>query len=157
VQQQAAFAMAEVPTSLGVLPPFVLQYDPANAPVVQVVVSGAGFTGPQLYDYPPKNIEPLLEGISGVASAAPDGGRMRQINVVVDPSKAQARDVTANDVAAAVSGSNALLPAGEFIAPKFDANVYTNAIPKRPSTIGDAPVKIVGDRPGLIKDVATGE
>ena len=91
VQQQAAFAMAAIPKSLGVLPPFVLQYDPSNAPVVQVVVSGAGYTGPQLYDYAFNNIEPLLEGIHGVASAAPDGGRMRQINVVVDPMKAQAR------------------------------------------------------------------
>ena len=59
--------------------------DPSNAPVVQVVVTGAGYTGPQLYDYAFNNIEPLLEGISGVASAAVDGGRMRQINVVVDP------------------------------------------------------------------------
>src|SRR5579871_4116345 len=42
VQQQVAFAMAAVPKSLGVLPPFVLQYDPTNAPVVQVTVSGGG-------------------------------------------------------------------------------------------------------------------
>ena len=154
VQSQAGFAMAAVPKSLGVLPPFVLQYDPSNAPVVQVVVSGEGFTGPQLYDYSFNNIEPLLEGISGVASAAPDGGRMRQVNVVVDPAKAQARNITAGDVAAAVSRSNALLPAGEFITPTFDANVYTNAIPRRVSTIGDAPVKVVEGRPVLIKDVA---
>ena len=99
VQQQVSFAMAAVPKSLGVLPPFVLQYDPSNAPVVQVVISGAGYTGPQLYDYAQNAVEPLLEGIPGVASAAPDGGRMRQINVVVDPVKAQARQVTANDVA----------------------------------------------------------
>ena len=58
------------------------------------------------------------------------------------------------DVAAAVARSNALLPSGEFIAPKFDANVYTNAIPKRVATIGDAPVKVVGDKPVLIRDVA---
>ena len=154
VQSQAGFAMAAVPKSLGVLPPFVLQYDPSNAPVIQVVVSGEGYTGPQLYDYAFNNVEPLLEGISGVASAAPDGGRMRQINVVVDPAKAQARNVTASDVAAAVARSNALLPSGEFIAPKFDANVYTNAIPKRPSSIGEAPVKVVDGRPVLIRDVA---
>jgi multidrug efflux pump subunit AcrB len=154
VQSQAAFAMAAVPKSLGVLPPFVLQYDPSNAPVIQVVISGEGFTGPQLYDYAFNNVEPLLEGIPGVASAAPDGGRMRQINVVVDPAKAQARNVTANDVAAAVSSSNALLPAGELIAPKFDANVYTNAIPKRVARIGEAPVKVVDGRPVLIRDVA---
>jgi multidrug efflux pump subunit AcrB len=154
VQSQAGFAMAAVPKSLGVLPPFVLQYDPSNAPVIQVVVSGEGYTGPQLYDYAFNKVEPLLEGIAGVASAAPDGGRMRQINVVVDPARAQARGLTANDIAEAVARSNALLPAGEFIAPKFDANVYTNAIPLRVKTIGDAPVKVTGDKAVLIRDVA---
>ena len=154
VQQQAAFAMAAVPKSLGVLPPFVLQYDPSNAPVVQVVVGGAGYTGPQLYDYAFNNIEPLLEGIPGVASAAPDGGRMRQINIVVDPVKAQSRNVTSADISAAVAKSNALLPSGEFISPKFDANVYTNAIPQRVSTIGEAPVKVENGKPVLIQDVA---
>ncbi|HEY6460253.1 MAG TPA: efflux RND transporter permease subunit, partial [Polyangiaceae bacterium] len=79
VQSQAQFAMAAVPKTLGVLPPFVLQYDPSNAPVCEVVVSGAGYSGPQLYDYAFNNIEPLLEGISGVASAAPYGGQLRQI------------------------------------------------------------------------------
>src|SRR5690349_21948122 len=85
VQQQVAFAMAAVPKSLGVLPPFVLQYDPSNAPIVQVAVSGGGLSGPQLYDYAQNEVEPLLEGISGVASASVNGGRQRQINVVVDP------------------------------------------------------------------------
>jgi multidrug efflux pump subunit AcrB len=70
VQQQVAFAMSAVPKSLGVLPPFVLQYDPSNAPVIQVAVSGGGLSGPQLYDYALNSIEPILEGISGVASAA---------------------------------------------------------------------------------------
>ena len=46
VQQQVSFAMAAVPKSLGVLPPFVLQYDPSNAPVIQVVLKGKGYTGP---------------------------------------------------------------------------------------------------------------
>ena len=154
VQQQTAFAMAAIPKTLGVLPPFVLQYDPSNAPVVQVVVTGEGYTGPQLYDYAFNYIEPLLEGIHGVASAAPDGGRMRQINVVVDPIKAQARNITSEEVAAAVAKSNALLPSGEFIAPKFDANVYTNAIPRRVATIGDAPIKVIDNRAVLIRDVA---
>src|SRR6201985_2864130 len=143
VQQQAAFAMAAVPKSLGVLPPFVLQVDPSHAPVIQVVVSGAGTPGPQLYDHGFNTIEPLLEGIPGVASAAPDGGRLRQINVVIDALKAQARGLTALDVSAAVSRSNALLPSGEFIAPQFDANVYTNGVPRAVETIGHAPIKVV--------------
>ena len=154
VQQNAAFAMAAIPKSLGVLPPFVLQYDPSNAPVIQVVVSGGGLTGPQLYDYAFNYIEPVLEGISGVASAAVDGGRMRQINVLIDPQKVQARQLTSHDVTQAVAQSNALLPSGEFIAPAFDANVYTNAVPQEVHTIGDAIIKMHGDHPVRIKDVA---
>ena len=155
VQQQVAFAMSAVPKSLGVIPPFVLQYDPTNAPVVQVTVSGGGLTGPELYDYALNYVEPLLEGIPGVASASPNGGsEQRQINVVVDPAAAQARGVTAADVATAVAQSNALLPSGEFIAPTFDANVYTNAVPERVARIGDALVKEVNGAPVLIRDVA---
>jgi multidrug efflux pump subunit AcrB len=154
VQQQVAFAMSAVPKSLGVLPPFVLQYDPSNAPVVQVAVSGGGLTGPQLYDYAQNEIEPILEGIPGVASASINGGRQRQINVVVDPAAAEARGVTSSDIAATVAQSNALLPSGVFISPKFDSNVYTNAVPERVATIGDALVKAHDGRPVLIRDVA---
>ena len=154
VQQQVAFAMSAVPKSLGVLPPFVLQYDPSNAPVVQVAVAGGGLSGPQLYDYALNNIEPVLEGIPGVASASINGGRQRQINVVVDPVKAQARGLTSSDVAAAVHDSNALLPSGEFISPRFDANVYTNAVPGRVRAIGDAVMKSHGGASVLIRDVA---
>jgi multidrug efflux pump subunit AcrB len=154
VQQQVQFAMAAVPKSLGVIPPFVLQFDPTNAPVLQVVVMGGGLTGPQLYDYSMNNIEPLLEGIPGVASASPNGGTQRQINVIVDRAAAQSRGVTAEDVSAAVAQSNALLPSGEFIAPGFDANVYTDAVPLRVKTIGDALVKKVNGKPVYIRDVA---
>jgi multidrug efflux pump subunit AcrB len=154
VQQQVSFAMSAVPKSLGVLPPFVLQFDPSNAPVIQVAVSGGGLTGPQLYDYALNFIEPVLEGIPGVASAAINGGRQRQINVVVDPARAQARDVTSADVAATVAASNALLPSGEFISTLFDANVYTNAVAQRVPDLGDAAVKVIGGRAVYIKDVA---
>jgi multidrug efflux pump subunit AcrB len=154
VQSEAAFAMAGAPKSLGLLPPFVLQYDPSNAPVCQIVITGAGYTGSQLYDYAQNYIEPQIEGIDGVGSAPVDGGRPRQINVVVDPTKAQARHVTAEDVAAAVGRSNALLPSGEFITPSFDANVFTNGVPEKVAAIGEGTVKVVGDKPVLIRDVA---
>jgi multidrug efflux pump subunit AcrB len=154
VQQQVQFAMSAVPKSLGVIPPFVLQFDPTNAPVVQVAVSGGTLTGPQLYDYAFNNIEPLLEGISGVASAAVNGGRQRQINVIVDPAAAQGRGVTAPDISAAVASANALLPSGELITPELDANVYTNAVPPAVAAIAAATVKVVGDRAVAIGDVA---
>ncbi len=154
VQQQVAFAMAAVPKSLGVLPPFVLQYDPSNAPVIQIAVAGEGITGPQLYDYAQNVIEPRIEGIPGVASASPNGGRQRQINIIVDPVRAQSRGITSADVASVVGQTTALLPSGKFISPRFDANVYTNAIPDQVKLIGDAVVKQRNGKAVLVRDVA---
>ena len=154
VQQQVSFAMAAVPKSLGVLPPFVLQYDPSNAPVVQVAVYGGGLSGAQLYDYALNYIEPKLEGISGVASASLNGGRQRRINVVVDPAKAQARGLTSADVAQTVATANPLLPSGELITKLFDANLYTNAVAERIADLGDAIIKRPNNRPVRVKDVA---
>ena len=154
VQQQVQFAMSAVPKSLGVIPPFVLQYDPTNQPVLQVAVYGGGLSAPQLYDYAQNHIAPALEGINGVASASPNGGRERQINVVVDPIKAEALGLTSSEIGAAVARANALLPSGRLIADDLDANVYTDAVPKDVDAIGDALVKLVGDRAVRIKDVA---
>ncbi|UQA57169.1 efflux RND transporter permease subunit [Polyangium aurulentum] len=157
VQQQVAFAMSSVPKTLGVLPPFVLQYDPSNAPVIQIAVHGGGLSGPQLYDFAVNTVEPIIEGIPGVASASPNGGRERQINVVVDPMRAQARGVTSGEIAAAVDKANALLPSGRMMAPGFEANVYTNAVAPRVGDIGEAVVKVVDGHPVLVRDVANVE
>ena len=95
VQQQVAFAMAAVPKSLGVLPPFVLQYDPSNAPVVQVAVVGRR-ASPGRSSTTTRSTTSSRCSRASPASPAPslNGGRQRQINVVVDPVKAQARGVT---------------------------------------------------------------
>ena len=154
VQQQVAFAMAAVPRSLGVVPPFVLQYDPSNAPVIQVVVRGGGLSGAQLFDFAQNTVEPALEGISGVASAAPNGGTLRQINIIVDPVAAQARAVTSAEIAFAVSRANALLPGGAMITPGFHANVYTNAVPDRVSELAETVVATHERHPILLRDVA---
>ena len=154
VQQQVAFAMSSVPKTLGIIPPFILQYDPSNAPVIQIAVHGGGLTPAQLYDYAANNVEPLLEGIPGVASASVNGGKERQINVIVDPVKATARGLSSSDVAKAVERANALLPSGRFNPPTFSANVYTNAIPKNVADIGDAIIKLRDGKPVMIRDVA---
>lgn len=155
VQQQVAFAMSSVPKTLGIIPPFILQYDPSNAPVMQIAVYGGGLSAAQLYDYAANVVEPLVEGIAGVASASPNGGKERQINVVVDPVRAAARGLTSTDVAKAVERANALLPSGRMNPEAFSANVYTNAVPKVVTDIGDAVVKMQDGVPVLIRDVAT--
>ncbi len=114
----------------------------------------AGSPARSFFDYAQNFVEPLLEGIQGVASAAPNGGRLRQINVIVDPVKAQARHLTSSDIAATVARTNALLPSGQLITPYMNADVYTNAVAAHVDAIGDAIIKLEAGRPVLLHDVA---
>ena len=148
VQQQVQFAMSAVPKSLGVLPPFVLQYDPSNAPVVQVAVYGGGTDRPAALRLRAQQHRAAARGHPGrrerVAQrrpAAPDQRHRRS------GQGAGARRHRRRTSRAAVAQSNALLPSGELITPKFDANVYTNAIAERVADIGDAIIKLVDGKP----------
>lgn len=154
IEQQVGMAMAAIPKSLGVLPPITRRVDPSDAPVVQIAIYGGDLSAPKLYDYAYNVIEPAIEAIPGVASASVNGGRRRQINVVVDRVAAQARGVRASEVAAAIHQANALLPSGQFAAPEFNANVYTDAVPDDVEDLGNAVLRVVDGSPVYLKDVA---
>ena len=130
VQQQVAFAMSSVPKSLGIIPPFVLQYDPSNAPVMQVAVYGGGLSGRAALRLRANNVEPLIEGIAGVASAslerrqgAPDQHRRRSGE---GARRAASRRATLRGRS---SARTRCCRPGDFNPPTFSANVYTNAVP----------------------------
>src|SRR5690606_31129937 len=135
----------------------VLQFDPSDAPVLQVAISGGNLEGSELYDLAVNEISPIIESLPGVASASPNGGRARQINVLVDPMRAQARGLTSSDVAGAVRRTNALLPSVKFVTPIFDAILFTNAVPASIAAIADTVVKEIDGAPVFIRDIATVE
>jgi multidrug efflux pump subunit AcrB len=133
VQQQVAFAMSSVPKTPGVLPPFVRQYDPSNAPVVQVAVHGGGLRGPELHDFAVNTVEPILEGIPGVASVSPNGGTLPTQFVAIDGRPAVYLNVLripgGNTVQIVDSIREALanlpeMPPGLVVQPIFDQSTF---------------------------------
>ncbi|MHB1845692.1 MAG: efflux RND transporter permease subunit [Deltaproteobacteria bacterium] len=128
VMAQLQMAMAAVPKSLGVLPPFVVQYDISNQPVCLITVSGGGLDQTQLYDLSFNTIEPQIEHLSGVASATVNGGKVRQINVFLNRDRAMANGTDALDVSKVVNHANLMMPAGDIKIGKIDYNLYSNAL-----------------------------
>ena len=94
----------------GIQQPFVLKFDITNIPVAQVAVSAEGLDEKQLYDLAYNTIEPQLERITGVASAAVGGGKTREIEVKVQRDALRARNLGILDVVNAVQQTNLLLP-----------------------------------------------
>ena len=55
----------------------------------------------------------------------------------------------------AVNDSNVILPAGDVQIGRYDYNIYTNSMLKGPSDIATVPLKMVGQSPVRVGDVAT--
>jgi hydrophobe/amphiphile efflux-1 (HAE1) family protein len=110
----------------GIQQPFVLKFDITNIPVVQVAVNSEDLDERQIYDLAFNTIEPQIERIPGVASAAVGGGKVREIEVRAQRDALRARKLDLLDVVNAVKTSNLLLPSGKLRTGDRDYNVFAN-------------------------------
>lgn len=140
----------------GILQPFIVKFDVSNIPVAFVTVSGGDLDERALYDLAYNTIAPQIEQIANVAAATVEGGKVRQININLDPALLQARGLSILDVVKAVKASNLILPSGDIKAGNLDYNVFTNNQFKTVEPIADVIVKLnqLGN-PVRVRDVGT--
>src|SRR5512137_922845 len=110
VQQRVAQILNTLPP--GIDQPFIVKFDVSNIPVAFVSMSAEGLDEKELYDLGYNVVEPQLERIKGVASAPLGGGKVREIQVLVENDALRSRGLTVLDVVNTVRASNLLLPSG---------------------------------------------
>ncbi len=138
----------------GILQPFIVKFDVSNIPVAFVTASGGDLDERALYDLAYNTIAPQIEQIANVAAATVEGGKIRQININLDPALLQARGLSILDVVNAVKASNLILPSGDIKAGNLDYNVFTNTQFKTVEPINDVVVKIdARGNPVRVRDV----
>ena len=138
----------------GILQPFIVKFDVSNIPVAFVTASGGDLDERALYDLAYNTIAPQIEQIANVAAATVEGGKIRQININLDPALLQARGLSILDVVKAVKASNLILPSGDIKAGNLDYNVFTNTQFKTVEPINDVVVKIdARGNPVRVRDV----
>jgi CzcA family heavy metal efflux pump len=138
----------------GITPPYVLSYNAATVPILQLALSGESLPQMQLFDLGQNFIRPQLATVAGAAVPSPYGGKILQAQVDLDQIAMQAHNVSADDVVNAISAQNLILPAGDAKIGKFDWNVALNASPVMLDKINDLPVKEVNGTTILLRDVA---
>ena len=138
----------------GITPPYVLSYNAATVPILQLALSGQKLPQMQLFDLGQNFIRPQLATVAGAAVPSPYGGKILQAQVDLDQLAMQAHDVSANDVLNAISAQNLILPAGDAKIGKFDWNVALNASPTVLDQINDLPVRKVNGTIIFVHDVA---
>jgi multidrug efflux pump subunit AcrB len=138
----------------GITPPYVLSYNAATVPILQLALSSKQLPQMQLFDLGQNFIRPQLATVAGAAVPSPYGGKILQAQVDLDQQAMQAHNVSANDVVDAISAQNLILPAGDAKIGKFDWNVALNASPVLLNKINDLPVKKVNGTVIYVRDVA---
>src|SRR5215204_4782399 len=140
----------------GILQPFIVKFDVSNIPVSMVTVSSADLDERALYDLAYNTIAPQIEQIANVAAATVEGGKIRQININLDPALLSARGLSILDVVRSVKAANLILPSGDIKAGNLDYNVFTNNQFKTVEPIQDVIVKVNQQgNPVRVRDVGT--
>jgi multidrug efflux pump subunit AcrB len=139
----------------GTYPPIVLKQDASSIPVALVTLSGSGLNESKLKDIGQNFVRNQLASVAGASVPQPFGGRWRQIMLYADPYKLEANQLSLMDVVRSVNDANVILPAGDVEIGRYDYNIYTNSMLKGPSDIAQVPLKMEGQSPVRVGDVAT--
>ena len=137
----------------GTLPPVVLKFDASSLPVCLVTLKGAGLNETELHDVGQYNVRNQIASVPGCAIPPPFGGRLRQIQIYLDPVKMEARQLSLMDVVHTVNDANLILPAGDVKVGPFDYNLYTNSQLETVDEINQLPLKMFKGSPVLVADI----
>src|SRR5437870_5348052 len=110
VNAQANQIVRQLPP--GIFPPLIIQYNAASVPVVLASLSSDVLAEQQLNDLGNNFIRPQLVTVPGAAIPAPYGGKVRVVNVDIDPDALYARGLSPQDTANAIFTQNVIRPAG---------------------------------------------
>jgi multidrug efflux pump subunit AcrB len=138
----------------GIQAPNIVDYNAANVPVAQLNIFSETLSEQALFDYGLNFIRPKLFTIEGLSSPAPYGGRSRAIMVNLDPAAMYANSLSANDISNALNATNVILPAGSVKIGDREYYVELNGSPDHIREFNQLPVKMVGQTPVYLGDVA---
>ncbi len=151
VRDRVNLAKTEFPTDAE--EPVLRELNFSEVPILQVHLSGD--VGPVQLRRLAKDLQNEIEALPGVLRAAVVGGVEREVQVDVDPERLRLYGASLDDVIDTIRDENVSIPGGEL---ELTGRTLALRVPgevEDPLAIGLFVVKAVGQRPVLIRDVAT--
>src|SRR5580704_16654730 len=135
-------------------PPLILNYDASTVPIIQLALSGSGLSEQALADIGLNTLRTPLVTVPGAAIPLPFGGKLRQVQIDLDPLAMQARGLSGQDVANALAAQNLITPVGTEKIGSFEYAIQLNSAPAQLAALADLPIKTVNGAMVYIRDVA---
>ena len=156
VQQIVQQAQADLPYDRANLKPsWVVPVDPLNTPVLVLALSGVGWNSVDLRQFAANEVVTALKTTPGVQTVQVFGGRQRQLQVIVDRTKAAAYSVSLADISNAIDAQNVSRSGGTLTGSAREALVRGDSRVKSAREMLDYPLDTVNGRTVFVRDVAT--
>src|SRR5438132_8701717 len=138
----------------GIFPPLILQYNAASVPVLLASLSSDQLPEQQLNDLGNNFIRTQLVTVPGSAIPVPYGGKIRIVNVDIDPDALYARGLSPQDVGNAIQTQNVILPAGTAKIGTREYDIAINGSPVILNDLNKIPIRYVNGAMIYVSDVA---
>src|SRR5712691_4239591 len=138
----------------GIFPPLIIQYNAASVPVLLASLSSDQLPEQELNDLGNNFIRTQLVTVQGASIPLPYGGKVRVVNVDIDPDALYARSLSPQDVSNAILTQNVILPAGTAKIGTREYDVAINSSPEILNDLNNIPVRYVNGAMVYVKDVA---
>jgi CzcA family heavy metal efflux pump len=151
VQSRIADIRDELPTDIELV---VDRQTPAVFPIYSLNLTGA-LSSAELYDYAFYVIRPALSRVGGVGHVGVLASDTREIEVVVDPARLLAAQLTVDDVAVALKGANLLQPVGHYPENGLQRLVLASGLWQSLDDIAATPLVVKAGSTLRVRDVAS--
>ncbi|MBZ9713556.1 efflux RND transporter permease subunit [Deinococcus multiflagellatus] len=138
VSQAVAAIRAALPD--GSEAPVVQKFDPNDTPILTLALLGGSAPPAQVTALAEDVLVPRLERIDGVADVSLTGGPERQVQVLLDPARLQAYNLTPARVTGAISASALDLPAGAVAQGGTQTQFSTRNTPRSAAEVARIPL-----------------
>ncbi len=138
----------------GITPPYVLTFNAASVPVIQIALSSDKISQAKIADFAQNTIRPQLATVAGAAVPSPYGGKVRQVQIDVDQAKLRSYGLSAENVVAAVGQQDLIIPVGTQKIADKEYVVHLNDSPETVEALNFLPIRTVNGATVRIGDVA---
>ena len=137
----------------GVTPPLILNYNASTVPILQLATSSRTLSEQQVLDLTQNFMRPALSSIPGAAIPYAYGGKVRQVQIDLDPQALQSKGLSAQDVENTIAAQDQILPAGTAKIGSLQYTVFLNDSPDTVQELNDLPIRSTNGATIYVRDV----
>ena len=137
----------------GITPPLILNYNASTVPILQLASSSRTLSEQQVLDLTQNFVRPALSSVPGAAIPYSYGGKVRQVQIDLDPQALQSKGLSAQDVENAIAAQVQILPAGTAKIGSLQYTVFLNNSPDTVEQLNDLPIRSINGATIYVRDV----